>query len=148
MDKMEMHRHARRELDALGHTREPIRWSTSKLIDLVLAVITTMGKRFFTDDVETIAIEYLQSLLNFKLLSPLTGDDREWKEIEPGLFQNKRCPSVFKDENGAYEKEGVIQIDQNGPKFIDGETNRSNITFPYWPFADYWRNKGGEWRQV
>ena len=39
----------------------------------------------------------LQRCIAGKPLSPLTGEDDEWVEHGDGVFQNKRCSTVFKD---------------------------------------------------
>src|SRR3954470_2094357 len=45
----------------------------------------------------TVVQPILIRLLAGKPLSPLTGAADEWVDIGIGLFQNKRCPSVFRD---------------------------------------------------
>lgn len=64
----------------------------------------------------------LQRLVAQKFLTPLTGDDAEWMDVseysgEP-MWQNRRCSTVFKNSERAYD--------------IDAE-GRPSITFPYWP---------------
>ncbi len=52
-------------------------------------------------------------LAHGKPLSPLTGDDSEWRQLVEGdlgqkLFQNTRCGSVFKRSDGvAWDSEGI-----------------------------------------
>ncbi len=69
----------------------------------------------------------LQKLIAGKPLSPLTGEPEEWNEVGPGVFQNNRCGTVFKD-----------------PRFHNGEQAydldnpagaRVAITFPYTPVS-------------
>src|SRR6266849_1867153 len=38
----------------------------------------------------------LQRLIACKPLSPLTGNDDEWHQVDDEFMQNKRIPSVFK----------------------------------------------------
>ena len=44
----------------------------------------------------------------FEPLGPLTGEDNEWTEVSGGLFQNKRCPHVFKENGQAYDIDGKV----------------------------------------
>ena len=81
------------------------------------------------------AAPVLQRLIAGKPLSPLTGKDDEWIEVsdrefkeggrEYGIFQNKRCPTVFKQERPDLG-EGLFAYDIDVP-------GRPAITFPYWP---------------
>jgi hypothetical protein len=56
-------------------------------------------------------------------LSPLTGEPDEWMEVGPRVFQNRRCPTVFKDPrfHGGLE---AYDLSAN---------NRNPIKFPYDP---------------
>lgn len=75
----------------------------------------------------------LTRLVNFKPLTPLTGDSDEWIYMKDGLYQNKRCYSVFKE----VDKDGnVIKVYNLGGKIfeeLDGVRYSSNvdIDFPY-----------------
>lgn len=60
----------------------------------------------------------LFKLMNGKPLSPLTGEDWEWVEVDDGVLQNKRCSTVFRQDGRTYD------IDVEG---------RPEITFPYMP---------------
>lgn len=67
----------------------------------------------------------LQRLIAGKCLSPLTGEDDEWAEVAPSVFQNKRIGSVFKDPRF---HEGKLAYDLDNPA-----GPREAITFPYYP---------------
>ena len=90
------------------------------------------------------AIGILTKLLDFKPLSPLTGEDDEWHEVSKRSgyphFQNKRCSSVFKDgKNGeAYDIDGKVfwewVRDEDGNPYKSYYTcyeSRVPVTFPY-----------------
>ena len=71
------------------------------------------------------AAPVLQRLIAGKPLSPLTGNDDEWNEVGPEVWQNRRCSTVFKQKrpdlgDGLF----AYNIDTLG---------RPSITFPYWP---------------
>jgi hypothetical protein len=67
----------------------------------------------------------LQKLIAGKPLSPLTGGEAEWFDHGNGVFQNKRCSSVFKDPRF---HEGKLAYDLDNP-----EGSRAAIEFPYTP---------------
>ena len=90
------------------------------------------------------ALQCLKKLLNFKPLSPLTGEDDEWTEVSQRSgyphFQNKRCSTVFKDgKNGqAYDINGKVFWewirDEDGNAYKSYYTcyeSRVPVTFPY-----------------
>jgi hypothetical protein len=66
----------------------------------------------------------LQRLIAGLPLSPLTGADDEWIEVGPGVYQNKRCSSVFKDPR---YHDGKLAYDIAAP------APRAAISFPYDP---------------
>jgi hypothetical protein len=100
-------------------------------------------------------INLFKQLAMFEPLVPLTGEDWEWVDIsEYGgrgngpLYQNKRCGHVFKDDDGAYDSEGIIfydyYINEEGQKVKSHFTCRESrvpITFPYSPSKEY-RERG------
>ena len=65
-----------------------------------------------------------QRLIAGKPITPLTGSDDEFTEVADGVFQNKRCSSVFKDPRF---HDGKLAYD------IDAPDPRAAISFPYWP---------------
>lgn len=66
-----------------------------------------------------VAANVLARLVKGLPLTPLTGDDSEWMEVGPNVWQNIRCGTVFRDETGR-----CYDID------VDG---RPTIVFPYYP---------------
>ena len=93
------------------------------------------------------ALQCLKKLLNFKPLSPLTGEDDEWTEVTriSGYphFQNKRCSSIFKegDTGEVYDIDGKVFWEwYSSPDYDDGKPfksyftsrdSRVNIEFPW-----------------
>lgn len=88
----------------------------------------------------SLTISLFQKVARFEPLSPLTGADDEWMEIaeqEGGkLYQNVRCPHVFKDGDAAYDASGRIFREPDGSCFTSYES-RVPITFPYVPKREY-----------
>lgn len=103
--------------------------SVMKLID----VFSDEGHSGFSAGM---AISLFEKLARFEPITPLSGDDSEWMEIYDGEWQNKRCPHVFKDSNGAYDSEGRIFRDPDGSCFTSRDS-RVAITFPYVPTREY-----------
>lgn len=72
-----------------------------------------------------ITISVVSKLMQFQPLTPLTGEDDEWTEVGEGEFQSKRCPTVFKDAERAWD----IDLPAIGGAW-------QTITFPYMPGQD------------
>ena len=88
------------------------------------------------------AISILTRLMDFKPLSPLTGEDDEWMEVSEHMgrkcYQNRRRSSIFKDEEGVHDSDGKVfwewYRDDNGEPFKSYYTCRDSrvpVTFPY-----------------
>ena len=91
------------------------------------------------------ALSCLKKLLNFKPLSPLTGEDDEWTDVSSisGVphYQNKRCGSVFKDgkDGEAYDIDGKVfwewyKNEETGEaikSYYTSFASRVPVTFPY-----------------
>lgn len=80
------------------------------------------------------ALSVLERLLRYKPISPLTGEDDEWREVCHGSWQNKRCSSVFKDSDGkAHDIDAIIVSDNGGITWFSSGRFRKEVTFPYYP---------------
>jgi len=90
------------------------------------------------------ALSLLKKLLDYRPLSPLTGEDDEWVDVskESGheLWQNKRRFSIFKDGSGnTFDIEGKVfwewfVDEESGEKhrtFYTCPDSRIPVTFPY-----------------
>lgn len=85
-------------------------------------------------------IKYLfnkvERLINFKPLTSIDDNPEEWRECfgRTTSFQHKRCPSVFKDENG-YVKDinGRVFSDDGGFSWFGSRDSSVPVTFPYLP---------------
>lgn len=63
-------------------------------------------------------------------LLPLTGGADEWEPFGPGLWQNKRCRSVFKDDSNAWDHDAVVFRRPDGVVYAT-PASRLGIKFPY-----------------
>jgi len=90
------------------------------------------------------ALSMIKRLLAYKPITPLTGEHDEWSNVTSGvsgqLWQNRRCSSVFKGEDGqAYNIDGKVFWEwatdrETGEKYKDYYTSfesRVPVTFPY-----------------
>lgn len=82
------------------------------------------------------AISLFERVARFEPLTPLTGEGAEWVEVGGGVFQNKRCPHVFKENGEAYDSTGRVFRLPNGSCYT-GRGSRVPITFPYRPKTEY-----------
>jgi hypothetical protein len=128
---MSLVEYARAELER-ANVEEDVRPS-------LLAAVEAFAEYGHSGGSAAVCIQILHDLLQFKPLTPLTGEDDEWMDVaEYGakggvLWQNKRRSTVFKDAEGAYD----IDVIKHYP---NGETTSGcpdegwpRITFPYTP---------------
>ncbi|TXH48636.1 MAG: hypothetical protein E6Q97_24345 [Desulfurellales bacterium] len=104
--------------------------------DAVLRMIELFAKEGHSGFSAGMAISAFTRLARYEPLTPLTGDDDEWREVDAGLFQNKRCSRVFKDETGAYDIDGRVFREPSGACFTNRDS-RVYVTFPYIPTTEY-----------
>lgn len=85
----------------------------------------------------SIAIHLFEKLARFEPITPLTGADDEWTQVDDGIWQNKRCSRVFKDADGrAYDSQGIVFREPSGACFTSSDS-RVYVTFPYTPKVQY-----------
>jgi hypothetical protein len=127
--------HADRELPA-PNGDEMQELMNQQLREMIL-VFGTHGHSGFS---ASYARQCLDKLLAYKPLRPLTGEDSEWNEVGPGVFQNNRCSHVFKSadrfDGQAYDLDGRVFREPSGSCY----TNKDSlvpITFPYTPTTVY-----------
>lgn len=84
------------------------------------------------------AISIIKRLLNWKTITPLTGEDDEWGEVldSDNTQQNCRCSSVFRtnfDNSTAYDIDGKVFSDDGGQTWWSrgGRGSCTPVTFPY-----------------
>lgn len=140
--------HAEHELDLIGLTKDSDNEWSASMRDSILNTLKAFSDENHSDLSASYAIHILHDLLQFKPLSPLTGNDDEWAHVadENGvpLYQNKRCSHVFKSGDRAYDIDGIAFY---GPEFKDVDPterpyymcykSRVDIDFPYTPTTKY-----------
>lgn len=81
----------------------------------------------------SVLAEVVNKLMRYEPLSPLTGEEKEWSKVADGLYQNRRCGRVFKNDQGTvWDVEGLIFRDPDGLVWGDGES-KMPVEFPYTP---------------
>lgn len=126
-------KHANREFDIMyaGMSKEdlegPNTWVRENMMDL-LSVLGTQGH---SGGSIGYCLEMFQCLAKFKCIAPLTGEDNEWIECGPGVWQNRRMSTVFKEADGkAYNIDGYVFRDPDGMYYTNGDS-RKPIEFPW-----------------
>jgi hypothetical protein len=123
---MSLIEYAKRELDVIGMTED----SSDEMNVMMRKHILHMVKEFADEGHSGMSASYalsiLKSLLAYEPLSPLTGADDEWMEVDDGYWQNKRASNVFKDKDGAYWSDGIVFWEWFEPD--DGEPFKSYFT--------------------
>ena len=132
---MGLYEYAVDELKHLRKDNEPdeMQDEIEKAILEVVKVFSEQGHSGFS---ASYCISILHRLLQYKNITPLTGEDDEWEEVGEGVYQNKRRSSVFKQAdrfNGqAYDIEGKIFSDDGGKTWYTNSKSFTPITFPYY----------------
>lgn len=118
---MSMIEWAKRELDYAGYKEgdeDDINTWMRKDVLALLEVFTEQGHSGMS---APYAVKLFETLANWKPLSPLTGDEGEWTEVGPDMWQNKRASNVFKGEDGrAYWSDGIVFWEWATHPDIDG----------------------------
>lgn len=142
--------YAESELDRIGMTADSEEMNLA-MRKHILHMIDEFAKEGHSGFSAAYAISILKDLMQYKPLSPLTGEDDEWTDVSDQsgktLYQNKRCSSVFKEGDKAYDIDGKvfwewaeIPYDENEEgypgirKYKSFYTSRDSsvpVTFPY-----------------
>ena len=150
-------KHARMEFRAAGWTDAEGKFKDEMqeaICDHVLKMLEVFSDEGHSGTSAPYAINLFKQLAMFEPVVPLTGEDWEWNETARGVFQNKRCSHVFKDEDGrAYDIQGKVfyewcerplDEDEDGypgtKRFKSSYTSRDSrvyVTFPYTPTTEY-----------
>lgn len=101
--------------------------------EAVLEIVDVFAGQGHSGGSAAITLGAVERLLRFQPLTPLTGEDDEWMEVDTDLWQSKRCPSVFKDKERAWDidlpREVLFAVSGS-----EGDTERwATVTFPYMP---------------
>lgn len=131
--------HAMVELDRIGMTEDSEDEMNRAMRKHILHMMNEFAEEGHSGFSASYAISILTRLMDFKPLSPLTGDEAEWNEVGEGHWQNKRKSSVFKDADGTcYDIDGKVfwewYKDEDGKASKTYYTSNGSsipVTFPY-----------------
>lgn len=134
---MDLISHVQQELEALDYYNTEDE-TLKQIRDDVMALIAIFLGQQHNKESGCIVGSMFNNLINFRRLSPLKGDDNEWLDITDindghTLFQNKRCVTVFKNEDCAYNMEAFIFEYPDGKRFITKNSIGRIDCFPYTP---------------
>jgi hypothetical protein len=112
----------------------PNRW----LAEGTLELLKMFSEQGHSGSSAPYAVALFEKLAMWKPITPLTGEDDEWMEVDGGSAQNHRNSSVFKGEDGqAYWSGGRVFWEwytHDGKPYKSHYTSsdsRVNITFPW-----------------
>lgn len=124
---MTMYEFAKKELELAGYFDKDL---NEMIANAVLGLIKVFGGQGHSELSAIFCIQLFSQLAAFKPLTPLTGEDNEWNEVEPGMYQNKRCSTIFKEKGKAYNIYGRVFKEPNGSCYTNFKS-RTPVTFPY-----------------
>lgn len=84
--------HARRELELIGE--EPA------VIDDICRIMTAFADMRHSGGSASVVIPWINRLLQFKNLSPITDNPEDWIEVGPQTWQNRRSSDLFSHNGG------------------------------------------------
>lgn len=123
---------ARKELEDAGLFDRDSDYS-GMIGESVMELLKTFSSQGHSGGSASIVLSLFNRLANYKPINPLTGNDDEWNDLsedtgEP-LWQNKKCPSVFKSADGrVYDINAVVYVEPDGTCFTSGSII---VSFPY-----------------
>jgi hypothetical protein len=136
---------AESELDRIGMTADSDDEMNVSMREHILRMVEAFADEGHSGFSANYAVNCLDKLLRYEPLSPLTGEDDEWNEVGDGVYQNKRCSRVFKENDEAYDIDGIVFWEwytdpETGEKFKSHFTckdSRVPVEFPYVPKTEY-----------
>lgn len=113
---------------------------TKKAKENVIELMTVLHNQGHTGFSVQWILSLFNRLVDYKPLTELTGADEEWKDVssyygnKKNVQQNKRCPSIFRENNDnstAHNVEGKIFTNDGGKSWWSSNDSNVPVTFPY-----------------
>ena len=139
---------SRRELFLWDLKVDPMR--NDEMVDFVLYIIQQFQHSDSLDYSPIEALAMVKKLLKFEPLTPLTGQDDEWRDVGSGMKQNIRCSRVFKDQSGrSFDIDAYMFINIDGKIYTNSDSSM-DVTFPYTPATAYVSELDyyGRWKDI
>ena len=104
--------YAKSELDLIGMTEDGDEYNTMGR-QAILEIVEKFADQGHSGFSASYCVNALSKILRWEPLSPLTGEDSEWTQLndysDDVVYQNKRCSRIFKGSDGrAYDIEGKV----------------------------------------
>lgn len=126
---------AKEELARLGHKEDKMQQEMNKGILGIVEKFSEQGHSGFS---ASYALGILTRLLEYKSLTPITGEEDEWFDVselsDGSMQQNKRCSAIFRENNDnstAYYIDGKVFSDDGGVSWWSGNGSAIPITLPF-----------------
>ena len=128
-------KHARTELERAGMFKADSDYG-GMLGPAIMKMCEVFASEGHSGGSAAISAQIFNLLAKYEPLTPLTGEADEWNEIGEGVFQNRRCSRVFKENGEAYDINGKVFREPNGASYTSRES-RVPVTFPYTPRTEF-----------
>lgn len=108
----------------------------------VLELTEVFAKQGHSGMSSSLTLDVFDKVARHHPLSPLTGEDSEWEEVENGFFQNKREFAVFKSEEQGVSYIDAILFREDGENTFSGSildengekiSSSQKVSFPFFP---------------
>lgn len=108
--------HARRELELAGLFDQDSDYE-GDVGKAVMELVDKFASEGHSGLSANMCISLFSKVAAFEPLTPLTGGDDEWADVDgEGTFQNRRCSHVFKKNGVAYDISGKVFREPNGSR--------------------------------
>ncbi len=101
----------------------------------VMELLEVFGKQGHSGFSAMMVTNLFNKLARYQPIQPLTGEDSEWNEVTDGVYQNRRCHHVFKENGQAYDIDGKVFREPDGSTYTNRDS-RVDVTFPYTPVTE------------
>lgn len=136
MNMSNLVKHAEVEMKVAGLYDEDAGYG-GMMPEAVMELVKVFSEQGHSGFSANLCLSIFNKVARFEPLAPLTGEDDEWREVEDGLWQNKRCSHVFRGSDGrAYDIHGRTFREPNGACYT-GPGSRVYVEFPYTPTTEY-----------
>jgi hypothetical protein len=127
---------AKLELERIGDQNDSMQQSMNRDILQIVEMFSEQGHSGFS---ASYALNMITRLLDWKPITPLTGEDDEWCDVpkwdkDKNCQQNKRCSAVFRynfDNSTAIYIDGKVFSDDGGKTWWNNRNSRVPVIFPY-----------------
>ncbi len=122
---------AKKELALLGKDEEGLQ---DMINEDILQIVETFSEQGHSGFSAGYALSIIKRLLDWKPITPLTGEEGEWVECGPNLEQNNRCSAVFRDNRDnttAHYIYGKVFSDDGGKSWFTNRDSHTPVTFPF-----------------